>query len=195
MQKELLQALGEIQAVLKCPKTKFNQHSKFFYRSLEDIENAVKPLLHERGLFMYYKDELKGTDANPYLETTLIISDGENQITTTGLAGVDILAKGMSRAQAYGASSSYARKYAANAMFLIDDTKDDDVVEAPQNPNAKPIKEYLDKIKAITIMEVLEAFWHETYPLLRGTKDEKTLTDAVVARKNEILKNDPQNNG
>jgi len=119
-------ALIKVQSELKAPKGQFNAFGKYAYRSAEDILEAVKPLLSKHGLSMTIRDEVHELCGIPYIESHVSVMDGTDLISVTAQAGIDPNRKGMDIAQCFGASSSYARKYALNGMFLIDDTKDAD---------------------------------------------------------------------
>ncbi len=115
-----------IQQELKAPKSQFNKFGNYNYRSLEDIMEAVKPLLVREGLALTFRDTVSEIASIPVIESSAVLTDGENEYSVTASAGVDTNRKGMDISQSFGASSSYARKYAANGLFLIDDTKDAD---------------------------------------------------------------------
>ncbi len=122
----MIKKLITIQHDLKAPKKQFNSFGKYNYRNQEDILEALKPLLYAQGLVLTLSDTVMTVGDALFVEATATISDGEKSMTTVAQAGLDLNKKGMDKAQATGASSSYARKYALNAMFLIDDTKDSD---------------------------------------------------------------------
>lgn len=149
-----MEALRKIQEELKAPKNQRNNFGKYDYRSAEDILEAVKPLLHKYDCTMTMSDEIKEVSGIPFVEATVLIqlgsgtvmSPGESKIVTAS-AGVQLETKGMNYAQCFGASSSYARKYALNGMFLIDDNKDQDVTNTHEatTPVQKKIREKLEK--------------------------------------------------
>ena len=122
----LTKSLIKVQSELKAPKGQRNKFGNYNYRSAEDILEAVKPLLAANGLTMQISDTVQEVAGIPYVESMVIVSDGTDQLVVTAQAGIDPNRKGMDIAQCFGASSSYARKYALNGMFLIDDTKDPD---------------------------------------------------------------------
>ena len=124
--KELNQKLAVIQTKLKTKKTSYNSFGKYYFRKAEDILEAVKPFLLEQGVSVTINENIIATDPVPMLESTAIISDGENQIKTSAIVGVDLKQKGMQTAQQFGAASSYGKKYALGNLFLIDDTQDAD---------------------------------------------------------------------
>ena len=124
--KELNQKLAIVQTKLKTKKTSYNSFGKYYFRKAEDILEAVKPFLLEQGVSVTITEDIIATDPVPMLQSTAIISDGENSIKTTAVVGVDLNQKGMQTAQQFGAASSYGKKYALGNLFLIDDTQDSD---------------------------------------------------------------------
>ena len=124
--KELNQKLAQIQTELKVKKSSYNSFGKYYFRKAEDILEAVKPFLLKHGVSVTIDEDILATDPVPMLKSTAIISDGENQISTTAIVGVDLNQKGMQAAQQFGAASSYGKKYALGNLFLIDDTQDAD---------------------------------------------------------------------
>ncbi|MCY6411229.1 ERF family protein [Acinetobacter sp. VNH17] len=120
-------ALQLIQLELKAPKSKWNKFGSFHYRSLEDILEGVKPLLKKYGATLVVSDEVQQVGPVVVITAKAVFTDAEGKQTVISAhAGVDINKKGMDVAQTFGASSSYARKYALNGLFLIDDTQDPD---------------------------------------------------------------------
>ena len=160
----LTKKLIKVQSELKAPKNQRNNFGKYNYRSAEDILEAVKPLLASNGLTMQISDSVSEVAGIPYIESMVVVSDGEHDRVVTAQAGIDPTRKGMDIAQCFGASSSYSRKYALNGMFLIDDTKDPDATNqhgrgtqnAPKpTSNSKPqLLELTDEIKAKMIAAV-----------------------------------------
>ena len=136
-----------IQSELKAPKNQRNNFGKYNYRSCEDILEAVKPLLKKHKCTLTISDEVKELGGLLFVEAISIISDGENQVHVKAQAGIDPNRKGMDIAQSFGSSSSYARKYSLNGLFLIDDTKDADATnthnKAPKTPASD--KQWLNK--------------------------------------------------
>lgn len=122
-----MNALQKIQLELKAPKSKYNSFGKYHYRSCEDILEAVKPLLQATNSTLVITDEVQQVGPVVVVTAKVVFTDADGKETTvTAHAGVEIDKKGMDVAQTFGTSSSYARKYALNGMFLIDDTKDYD---------------------------------------------------------------------
>lgn len=131
----LVQKLINIQKELKAPKNQRNNFGKYNYRSCEDILEAVKPLNAEQGLLLTIRDEIEYIDGRHYVKAVCEITDGENTITSCAYAREADNRKGMDEAQVTGATSSYARKYALNGLYLIDDTKDVDTEEYEMQQN------------------------------------------------------------
>lgn len=146
----LIEKISKIQKTLKAPKGQFNKFGKYNYRSCEDILEALKPLLNENKLMLTISDEIIKVESKDekifketkddygktsslvfggdrfYIKATATITDGETSISTSALAREADDKKGMDNSQLTGATSSYARKYALNGLFLIDDTEDSD---------------------------------------------------------------------
>ena len=117
-----------IQSELKAPKSQYNNFGKYAYRNCEDILESLKPLLKEHKSTIYISDEIVTVLERFYVKATVTFIDAETgeKITNTAYAREEESKKGMDGSQVTGASSSYARKYALNGMFAIDDTKDSD---------------------------------------------------------------------
>jgi hypothetical protein len=118
--------LVNVQSELKAPKGQFNNFGKYKYRNAEDILEAVKPLLKKENLSMVLTDDLQNIGDRYYIKSTVRLFDDKESIEVTAYAREEESKKGMDSSQVTGASSSYARKYALNGLFLIDDTKDSD---------------------------------------------------------------------
>ena len=138
---EIHKKLIEIQQELKAPKNQYNSFGKYKYRSLEDILEAVKPLLKKHKLTLKLSDSVIETGSFTYINAIAILSDEKNTVEVAAQAGIE-KAGGMQLAQAFGSASSYARKYALNGLFLIDDTKDADATnkhdKGAQQPKTSP---------------------------------------------------------
>ena len=152
--------LRVVQSALKAPKGQENKFGGYRYRSCEDILEAVKPLLADNGLALIISDEIAMVGDRYYIKATATITDGENSISVTAYAREPESRKGMDEAQVTGSSSSYARKYALNGLFCIDDTKDPDATNdhgrKPQvkaNANPQPKAEGCDWTKLTALKE------------------------------------------
>ena len=122
MKTELHKKLWAIQQTLNAPKGQYNKFGGYSYRSAEDILEAVKPLLQNVTLMV--SDEIVLIGDRYYVKATATLSDGEDSISATAFAREEKEQKGMTAGQLTGATSSYARKYALNGLFCIDDAKD-----------------------------------------------------------------------
>lgn len=125
----IYEKLLNVQTELRAPKGQFNAFGKYKYRSCEDILEALKPVLNKYKLTFFINDEIVEVNNRNYVKATITIINIEKpdeQIQTSALAREEETKKGMDGSQITGASSSYARKYALNGMFMIDDTKDSD---------------------------------------------------------------------
>ena len=121
--------LVKIQAELKAPKNQMNAFGKYKYRSAEDIIEAVKPILFKNNCALLISDEIVQVADRVYVKATAMLIDENNEelpIKVFGWAREEEVKKGMDAAQITGSASSYARKYALNGLFAIDDTKDAD---------------------------------------------------------------------
>lgn len=157
----IYEKVRNIQMKLKAPKGQYNDYGKYSYRSCEDIFEAVKPLLDENKLTLMMQDELYNIGERYYIKATACLYDTENEtsIVNTAYAREEETKKGMDGSQITGASSSYARKYALNGLFLIDDTKDSDSTNKGEEPTEEEAKAFIfesGKHKGKTIQELYE---------------------------------------
>jgi len=141
----LTEKLIEIQHKLKAPKGQYNSFGKYNYRSAEDILEAVKPLNAEQGLLLTLTDKPVLVGDWHYIEATASITDGNETKSVTAYARESQNKKGMDDSQITGTASSYARKYALNGLYLIDDTKDADTDEYQQQNAKTNVKKASDK--------------------------------------------------
>lgn len=140
----LTEKIINIQKTLVAPKSNYNSFGKYKYRSAEDILEAVKPLNAEQGLLLTLTDEPVLVGEWHYIKATATLTDGENNHVVTAYARESYTKKGMDESQITGTASSYARKYALNGLYLIDDTKDADTDEY-QNQNNKQTSKATNK--------------------------------------------------
>ena len=120
--------LSEIQIRFKSKKSRFNSFGKYYFRSAEDILEAIKPFNKELGVYVVINEELVSAPefGVPVLKTTATLCDGTSSVSASALVGVDLNQKGMQTPQQFGSASSYGKKYALGNLFLIDDTQDSD---------------------------------------------------------------------
>lgn len=132
---DIYKKLQKIQAELKVPKSKYSEYGGYSYRSLDDIYEAAKPLLDREGLILVVNDEIIMLGNRFYIKATAILKDTESDgsFCATAYAREEESKKKMDAAQVTGSASSYARKYALNSLFLLDDSKDADTDEYKRN--------------------------------------------------------------
>ena len=138
---KITEQLRAVQMALKAPKGQHNKFGNYDYRSCEDILEAVKPLLQEQQLTLWLDDSVVNVGDRIYVKATATIKseDGE-QVENHAYAREAETKKGMDDSQITGTASSYARKYALNGLFLIDDTKDADTDSYQQQTTMRPPK-------------------------------------------------------
>jgi hypothetical protein len=148
--------LVKIQAELKAPKNQTNNFGKYKYRSAEDIIEAVKPILNKYGTALVVSDEVVQVGDRIYIKATATLLDNtDNVVSVNGWAREEEVKKGMDAAQITGSASSYARKYALNGLFAIDDTKDSDATNEH--------KDEVGEVKRMELITLLEnTSWDET---------------------------------
>ena len=134
--------LATIQTKFKSKKSRFNSFGKYYFRSAEDILEAIKPYLLEHGITVTINEEL--INDNFVIKTTATISDGMDAIHATAIVGVDVDQKGMQMPQRFGSASSYGKKYALGNLFLIDDTQDSDATN-DHGQSSVNAKQWLNK--------------------------------------------------
>lgn len=142
---KLHEKLLAIQTKLKAPKGQYNSFGKYSYRSAEDILEAVKPLNAEQGVLLTITDEIKEIGGRVYVVATATVSDGTDGLKVSAFAREPENKKGMDESQITGATSSYARKYALNGLYAIDDNKDADTDEHKQQQENAPKKQQAQK--------------------------------------------------
>lgn len=141
-----MKELITIQAELKAPKNQRNSFGNYNYRSCEDVLEALKPLLAKHECLLNISDTIECIGERFYVKATATITNGKGlQVSSTAYAREEETKKGMDGSQITGSSSSYARKYALNGLFLIDDTKDADTMP-PTAP--EPKKEVKTEVKS-----------------------------------------------
>ena len=149
---DLTKKLAAIQSRLKAPKNQYNSFGKYKYRSCEDILEALKPLANEQGCTITIEDSPIMVGEWHYIQATATLSDGYNSQSVKAYARESETKSGMDSSQITGTASSYARKYALNGLFAIDDTKDADTMDNRQKAEPKaetdPTSNELAKVKA-----------------------------------------------
>ena len=195
--------LAAIQAKVKAPKKNRNNFGKFNYRSVEDIYEAVKPVLEETGATLSISDEMKNVEGRFYLVATATLKVGNETYSSQGWARESESKAGMDPAQLTGACSSYARKYALCALFLIDGSDDFDAMDnreegkavkatAQAHANGEPdsdTRNFLNAMKTLALKnrgaysEALGQMGYETaadIPVEQRRNVYKAINDAVI---------------
>jgi len=177
--------LLKIQTELKAPKNQVNAFGKYKYRSCEDILEAVKPLLKETGCFLTINDEIVEIGGRIYVKASARFHDGEHSISTEAYAREEETKKGMDASQITGSASSYARKYALNGLFLIDDTKDADSTnqhgKEEQKASFMPKGQVIAKLEQCKDVQSLTELWKSV-----SANDKKELTESFKTKKEQL---------
>ena len=182
--KEINIKLMNIQQELKAPKGQYNSFGKYAYRSCEDILEAVKHLLKKEKVVLTISDELQYIGNRYYIKATATLIDTESEatISNSAYAREEETKKGMDGSQITGASSSYARKYALNGLFGIDDNKDSDTT----NIQSKEEKE--DKKASPKQIELIQKYYQgENLTKLLEVNNIEKLEDMSINKASEIL--------
>ena len=189
-----MRRLIEIQQKLKAPKNQRNSFGNYNYRNAEDILEAVKPLLKEQELALILNDEIINVENRFYVKATVTIFDTEGKpiAQSSALAREEENKKGMDGSQVTGASSSYARKYALNGLFAIDDTKDSDFTNTGNNDIKKlnPDLDIIEGLKACSAYSELSAYYKANYP---NVKDKEAFNKLATQLKNKLKRKEINN--
>jgi hypothetical protein len=182
-----MKELMEIQSKLNVPKSLTNSYGGYKYRSAELILEAVKPLLKENNCTLTIIDDIVMVGDRIYVKATATIKNGKGEMeTTTAFAREAISKKGMDDSQVTGAASSYARKYALNGLFCIDDTKDADALNVnegyTQPATDANLETVIANIKIASSVEELSKIWNECY----AYQSNKAFVSALTNRKKEL---------
>ena len=154
--KNVYEKLMEVQSKLRAPKGQYNSFGKYSYRSCEDVLEALKPLLAEVGAIINISDQVKLIGDRYYIEATAMFLDTStgDSVISKAMAREDESKKGQDLAQLSGATSSYARKYALNGLFAIDDNKDSDAT----NTHGKDIKPNMTPVSGLSEAQLKRLF-------------------------------------
>lgn len=136
-----MKELITIQSTLKAPKSQFNAFGNYKYRKVEDILEAVKPIMSNLGCTLVMTDDIEMVGNRIYVKATATLKNSKGEIEiTTGYAREEETKKGMDGSQITGAASSYARKYALNGLFAIDDNADSDTANTGNQQSQQKVK-------------------------------------------------------
>lgn len=187
----IYEKLSNIQSELKCNKSQYNSFGKYKYRSCEDILEALKPIVAKNKATLILSDELVNIGERYYIKSIATLYDIENnneQVWNTAYAREEAEKKGMDGSQITGTASSYARKYALNGLFNIDDTKDADTDEFAMQGNDKvtdtearviyglikdqnrDLNKFLEYFKIKNTNELTKAQYVEALKMIKGDK-------------------------
>lgn len=190
----MISILLDIQQNLNAPKNLYNKFGGYSYRSCESILVALKPLLAKHKAIIYFTERTIEQNGWHYIEATACLrAEGKEEVfTTTGYAREDEVKKGMDASQITGSASSYARKYALNAMFAIDDVKDSDATNthgkeatAPAPTSAPTLEEFTKKVNSLNSYPKLLEFWNSLSSEVRESEEYKKI---INARNAEVKK-------
>ena len=189
--------LLSVQRELKAPKSQWNEFSKFYYRKAEDIMEALKPICEKYQCVTFISDSLEYSGERLHIKSTAVFVDVETgeRLECSAVARESLARKGMDDSQISGATSSYARKYALGALFLLDDSADIDSLEDGDKVDEKASKkrkkgnapeksidemkvEANDLLKAAKSREDVVAIY-ESYPQLRNQKFNEALNKRI----------------
>lgn len=189
--------LSEIQLQLKAPKNQRNNFGNYNYRSAEDIIEAVKKLICPDGWVLNLTDEVVCVGNSNYIKATATITvyrynpvtkqDEPKSYSAVGWAREEQTRKGMDASQITGAASSYARKYALNGLFAIDDTKDADGLPEKEIEET-PLQVAIMNLRNISSLEELKEYWSFN----KQFQKEKAFIDAKENRKHQLINNQKQ---
>jgi hypothetical protein len=219
------QLLNYLQVNLNAPKNQRNNFGNYNYRNVEDIMEAIKPLvkpLKEQGAYVFVSDEMIQLGDRFYIKATATVGLNDKVIQNTAYARESLDKKGMDSSQITGSTSSYARKYALGGLLLVDDNKDADSDEKPQKTKETIVEKTLEKafesprkgierpeqeqmyntglnlLQACATLEALKKVWDKNYKNWKEVLDEDLFTD-IEAKKNEcktdITRENNQRNG
>lgn len=181
--------IQKVQSELKAPKGQYNSFGKYKYRSCEDILEAVKPILAKYGLVLVLSDTMVEIANKIYVKATATILDQENEYGVTAFAREPETKAGMDASQITGSTSSYARKYALNGLFLIDDTKDADTEEYSKQQLDKALLKQCEELQ----IDLAKVAVYYKKPVAELSNED--LTKAINQKKAAVKKVTAKNEG
>lgn len=182
----LKEKLNYIQTKLNAPKSQYNSFGKYSYRNAEDILNALKPLLNETKATITLDDLMMQIGERYYIKATATISDCESdeKVSVSAYAREEQEKKGMDASQITGSTSSYARKYALNGLFAIDDVKDSDTTNQTEKATQQVSLATESQVKTIKTIYDLP----NIAKILKYYQVER-IENLTVAQASEVIKN------
>lgn len=186
-----MKKLIDIQSELKAPKGQYNSFGKYKYRSAEDILEAVKPLLKKHGCYLTLSDEPVSIDGRHYIKATATLcAENADSVKVTAYAREPETKKGMDESQITGTASSYARKYALNGLFAIDDTKDADTDEyssqTATKQSSKPTSKKATEKQVNMLRNILKT--DEQILWAKAKYDIEDIEDLTIEQASELIK-------
>lgn len=183
--------LAAVQTALKAPKSQFNKFGNYNYRNCEDIIEAVKPLLKANNLMLMLTDDIELIGDRFYVKATATVVDTTDgsSLYVTAYAREEENKKGMDGSQVTGASSSYARKYALNGLFAIDDTKDSDTTNTGNNTEDIRMETFEDAVNYVLTFgqyegETIGDVWKKDFGYIKwlnnGEKTDPSIKKAIM---------------
>lgn len=154
----ILQKLNKIQTEVHVPKNQYNSFGKYKFRNCDDILEALKPTLKELGCVVLLSDDVINIDGRYYVQSTATLKDEEGEISTSAFAREEDSKKGFDSSQLTGSTSSYSRKYALNGLLALDDNKDSDETNKPNEkttPQQTQPKEEVKWLSEVNLKKVL----------------------------------------
>jgi hypothetical protein len=190
-----MKLLNEIQQKLKAPKGQRNNFGNYNYRSCEDILEAVKPLLGDGILLL--TDEVVNIGTSNYIKAKAELISEDKAVSVCGWAREAVTQKGMGDAQITGSASSYARKYALNGLFCIDDTKDSDTDESHKQRQSPTKKTTANKTPKMNEHEVtaMKSVWLMVKSLKPESQSEDAFKKVIMAHLYKVMKHWPTTQG
>lgn len=189
----IYEKLAAVQAELKAPKSQFNKFGNYKYRNCEDIVEAAKPLMKANGLVLMMTDDIEHIGDRFYVRATATIIDTTDgtSLYVTAYAREELEKKGMDGSQVTGASSSYARKYALNGLFAIDDTKDSDTTNQGDNKTEVKMETLEDAVGYVLGFgqyngETLGDVWRMDFGYIKWLNNNEK-TDPIVKKAISII--------
>ncbi|HGJ5854547.1 ERF family protein [Arsenophonus nasoniae] len=188
--KEFYQKIMQIQRDLNAPKNEWNSFGKYKYRTCEGILESVKPQLSQHELAIHFNDNIEKLGERYYVKSVATVTDGQTAISATAYAREAEERPKFDGAQLTGAATSYARKYALNGLFAIDDSKDIDtneyalIVDKPDNPD-EILKNFTELAMKTKTYDELKSFFRDAFKKLTG-EHQKKAKQVYDIRKEEL---------
>lgn len=173
--------LAQIQAEVRAPKGKYNSFGKYHYRSAEDIMEAVKPIINQYGFWLMVSDSIELIGTRYYVKSTATLTNGESAYVVTAFAREDETRKGMDVAMLTGATASYARKYALQGLFALDQNKDIDEINDGKTESVHP--EWEAEVGACKTIDELMRLYNSNKEAVESNSELKKL---FAERKKQI---------